>query len=58
MFVLSKPKREGGSSGNAGVFVSLLLDTFQEACQDLAFDPTSGSRGKIEPPARFVLDEL
>ena len=58
VFVLSKPKREGGSSGNAGVFVSLLLDTFQEACQDLAFDPTSGSRGKIEPPARFVLDEL
>lgn len=38
--------------------MSLLLDTFQEACQDLAFDKASGSRGKIEPPARFVLDEL
>lgn len=58
VYVLSKPRRDGGVAGNAGIFVSLLLDTFQEACQDLAFDKTSGSRGKIEPPARFVLDEL
>ena len=58
VYVLSKPRRDGGVAGNAGIFVSLLLDTFQEACQDLAFDKASGSRGKIEPPARFVLDEL
>lgn len=58
VYVLSKPRRDGGVAGNAGIFVSLLLDTFQEACQDLAFDRASGSRGKIEPPARFVLDEL
>ena len=58
VYVLSRPRREGESTANSGVFVSLLLDTFQEACQDLAFDRGSGSRGKIEPPARFVLDEL
>ena len=58
VYVLSKPKRDGESAGNAGVFVSLLLDTFQEACQAIAFDRATGSRGKIEPPARFVLDEL
>lgn len=58
VYVLSQPKREGGAGNNAGVFVCLLLDTFQEACQQLAFDPVSGARGKIEPPARFVLDEL
>lgn len=58
VYVLSKPRRDGGVAGNAGIFVSLLLDTFQEACQDIAFDKASGSRGKIEPPARFVLDEL
>lgn len=49
VYVLSKPRRDGGVAGNAGIFVSLLLDTFQEACQDLAFDKASGSRGKIEP---------
>lgn len=58
VYVLSQPKRDGGVAGNAGVFVSLLLDTFQEACQDIAMDRSAGSRGKIEPPARFVLDEL
>ena len=58
VFVLSKPRREHEAAMTAGIFVSLLLDTFQEACQDLAFDRTSGSRGKIEPPVRFVLDEL
>ena len=58
VFVLSKPRRDHEAGGTAGIFVSLLLDTFQEACQDLAFDRASGSRGKIEPPARFVLDEL
>ncbi len=58
VYVLSNPRKDGDTAGNAGIFVSLLLDTFQEACQDLAFDRASGSRGKIEPPARFVLDEL
>ena len=58
VFVLSKPRREHEAAITAGIFVSLLLDTFQEACQDLAFDRASGSRGKIEPPVRFVLDEL
>ncbi len=58
VYALSAPRKDGDVGGNAGIFVSLLLDTFQEACQDLAFDRASGSRGKIEPPARFVLDEL
>lgn len=56
VFVLSRPKREGEASGNSGVFAALLLDSFQEACQGLAID--ADGRGKIEPPARFVLDEL
>lgn len=62
VYALSRPKSQAGGGVNAGLFVALLLDTFQEACQDLAMSaaPTgSGSNlRKIEPPARFVLDEL
>lgn len=57
IYVLSRPK-DGSGGGNAGTLVALLLDTFQEACQQLAFSGETGSRRKIEPPARFVLDEL
>lgn len=57
VFILSKPKGDDGGA-NAGMFVALLLDTFLEAAQSLAFSPETGRRGKIEPPARFVLDEL
>ncbi|KAA8818311.1 type VI secretion protein [Bifidobacterium rousetti] len=57
IYVISRPK-DGSGGGNAGMLVALLLDTFQEACQQLAFSKETGSRRKIEPPARFVLDEL
>lgn len=59
VYVLSRPKRDGAGGSNAGTLVALLLDSFQDACQDLSQDPgTGGLRHKIEPPARFVLDEL
>ncbi|KFI91276.1 type IV secretory pathway VirD4 protein family protein [Bifidobacterium saguini DSM 23967] len=62
VYVLSRPKSQAGGGVNAGLFAALLLDTFQEACQDLALSSAAkGSGGnlrKIEPPARFVLDEL
>ena len=58
VYAMCRPKRSGGIAGNAGVFTSLLLDTFQEACQGLALGAGAGPRGRIEPPARFVLDEL
>lgn len=58
VYVLANPKRDGAGGSNAGMFVALLLDTFQEACQQLAMDPVTGPRRKIEPPARFILDEL
>lgn len=32
----SRPKSQAGGGVNAGLFAVLLLDTFQEACQDLA----------------------
>lgn len=57
VYALCSPRRQGTAGGNAGLFVALLLDTFQEACQDLAFEATHARR-KIEPPAKFVLDEL
>lgn len=60
VYVLSRPKSQAGGGVNAGLFAVLLLDTFQEACQDLALsrEASGPNLRKIEPPARFVLDEL
>ena len=54
VYVLSRPKSQAGGGVNAGLFAVLLLDTFQEACQDLALsrEASGPNLRKIERDVR------